>query len=97
MQGTPFNLVYGPNSANQVSQQIVATYRGANEYRPNQVAGVPVTQGRRVRQANTGYVQYVNYAAFTLPATKTPAVRCQPVWQCVAKSRAHAGVSTKPI
>ncbi len=68
--GTPFNLVYGPNSANQVSQQIVATYRGANEYRPNQVAGVPVTQGRKVRQANTGYVQYVNYAAFTLPATK---------------------------
>lgn len=68
--GTPFNLVYGPNSANQVSQQIVATYRGANEYRPNRVAGVPVTQGRKVRQANTGYVQYVNYSAFALPPTK---------------------------
>ncbi len=68
--GTPFNLVYGPNSANAVSQQIVATYRGANEYRPNRVPGVPVTQGRTVRQANTGYVQYVNYAAFTLPPTR---------------------------
>jgi hypothetical protein len=68
--GTPFNLVYSPNSANAVSQQIVATYRGANEYRPNRVAGVPVTQGRSVRQANTGYVQYVNYSAFTLPSTR---------------------------
>ena len=68
--GTPFNLTYSPNSATAVSQQIVATYRGANEYRPNAVAGVAKTQGRKVRLANTGYVQYVNWAAFSLPATK---------------------------
>ena len=68
--GTPFNLTYSANSANAVSQQIVATYRGANEYRPNRVAGKPITQGRKVRAANTGYVQYVNLSAFTLPATR---------------------------
>ena len=69
--GTPFNLTYGPNSATAVSPQIAATYRGANEYRPNRVTGTPITQGRSVRAANTGYVQYVNFAAFALPATKT--------------------------
>ncbi len=72
--GTPFNLGYTPNSANAVSQQISATYRGANEYRPNVVAGQPLTQGRKVRAANTGYVQYVNLAALTLPATRVGAV-----------------------
>jgi hypothetical protein len=68
--GTPFNLTYSPNSANAVSKQIVATYRGSNEYRPNRVAGQPITQGRKVRAANTGYVQYVNLSAFTLPPTR---------------------------
>jgi len=68
--GTPFNLTYTPNASTAVSQQIVATYRGANEYRPNVVAGQTRTQGRSVKQANTGYIQYVNWAAFTLPATK---------------------------
>jgi hypothetical protein len=68
--GTPFNLTYTPNSATAVSPQISATYRGANEYRPNIVPGQPLTQGRKVRAANTGYVQYVNLAALTLPATK---------------------------
>ena len=67
--GTPFNLTYTPNSANAVSPQISATYRGANEYRPNVVHGQPVTQGRSVKQANTGYIQYVNLNAFTLPPT----------------------------
>ena len=67
--GTPFNLTYSPNSATAVSPQTPATYRGANEYRPNVVPGVSKTLGRSVRQANTGYVQYVNWAAFTLPAT----------------------------
>jgi outer membrane receptor protein involved in Fe transport len=68
--GTPFNLTYSPNAATQVSQQIVATYRGANEYRPNRVAGQPLTQGRKVRIANSGYVQYVNLNAVSQPATK---------------------------
>ena len=39
--GTPFNITYGPNSAQAVSPQSSATYRGANEYRPNKV---PVRQ-----------------------------------------------------
>jgi hypothetical protein len=68
--GTPFNLTYSPASATLVSPQLAATYRGLNEYRPNRVPGVPVTQGRSVVAANTGYITYVNYAAFTLPATK---------------------------
>jgi len=66
--GTPFNLTYTPNSANALSPQIAATYRGANEYRPNRVPGVPLTE--RVK-LSSGYIQYVNYAALTLPPTKT--------------------------
>ena len=66
--GTPFNLTYTPNSANAVSPQIAATYRGANEYRPNRVPGMPLTE--RVK-LSSGYIQYVNYAALTLPATKS--------------------------
>jgi hypothetical protein len=68
--GTPFNLTYTPNSTQQVSQQISATYRGANEYRPDVVPGQKVTQGRGSRAANTGYVNYINYAAFVLPPVK---------------------------
>ncbi len=65
--GTPFNITYGPNGAQAVSPQISATYRGANEYRPNYVPGQKVTQGRTNRAANTGYVNYVNLSAFVLP------------------------------
>jgi hypothetical protein len=71
--GTPFNLTYTPNSTQQVSQQISATYRGANEYRPDRVPGQPITQGRSNRAANTGYVNYINYAAFVIPPTKDAA------------------------
>ncbi len=71
--GTPFNLTYTPNSAQQVSQQISATYRGANEYRPDVVPGQKVTQGRSSRAANTGYVNYINYGAFVLPPVKDAA------------------------
>ncbi|SEF92078.1 TonB-dependent Receptor Plug Domain [Bryocella elongata] len=68
--GTPFNLTFTPNSAQQVSQQISATYRGANEYRPDRVAGVAVTQGRSSISSGTGYVNYVNYNAFRLQPIK---------------------------
>jgi hypothetical protein len=68
--GTPFNLTYSPNSAQALSPQISATYRGANEYRPDHIAGQPVTQGRSNRAANTGYVNYINLSAFVLPAIK---------------------------
>jgi hypothetical protein len=71
--GTPFNITYNPNGAQQVSPQISATYRGANEYRPNAVSGQAVTQGRGNRAANTGYVNYVNLAAFVLPPIKDAA------------------------
>jgi len=68
--GTPFNLTYSPNSAQAVSPQISATYRGANEYRPDRVPGQKVTQGRSNRAANTGYVNYINLYAFVLPPIK---------------------------
>ena len=69
--GTPFNLTYTPNAANSVSTQISATYRGANEYRPNVVPGQKLTE--RVKLANTGYIQYINYAALALPPIKSAA------------------------
>lgn len=65
--GTPFNVVYTPNSANAVSPQISATYRGANEYHPNRVPGTPLI---RKTKLPSGYIQYLNYAALQLPATK---------------------------
>ena len=71
--GTPFNLTYSPNGAQQVSPQISATYRGANEYRPDVVPGQKVTQGKSNRAANTGYVNYINFNAFVLPAIKDAA------------------------
>jgi len=68
--GTPFNVVYSPNSSQAVSPQIAATYRGANEYRPNAAPGQKVTQGKSNRAANTGYVNYINPNAFVLPPIK---------------------------
>jgi hypothetical protein len=68
--GTPFNVTYSPNGAQALSPQISATYRGANEYRPDRVPGQPVTQGRGNRVANTGYVNYINLKAFVLPPIK---------------------------
>ncbi len=71
--GTPFNITYNPNGSQALSLQISATYRGANEYRPNYVPGQKVTQGRSSRAANTGYVNYVNFNAFVLPPIKDAA------------------------
>lgn len=72
--GTPFNLTYGPNSNQLASTQIVANYRGVNLYRPNRVPGVALTQGRSVIPSKTtGYVQYIDYNAVALPATKNAA------------------------
>jgi Carboxypeptidase regulatory-like domain/TonB dependent receptor/TonB-dependent Receptor Plug Domain len=71
--GTPFNITYSPNGSQAVSPQISATYRGANEYRPNVVPGQKITQGRSNRAANTGYVNYVNFNAFVLPPIKDAA------------------------
>ena len=68
--GTPFNVTYSPNSAQALSPQISATYRGANEYRPDKVPGQPVSQGIKNRAANTGYVNYINPNAFVLPPIK---------------------------
>jgi hypothetical protein len=71
--GTPFNISYTPNGAQLVSPQISATYRGANEYRPNVVSGQSITQGRGNRAANTGYVNYINFNSFILPPIKDAA------------------------
>jgi hypothetical protein len=65
--GTPFNLTYTPKAANQVSPMLTQSWRGQNLYRPNLVSGAKYTQGRTMTSA--GYVQYVNLAALTLPAT----------------------------
>jgi Carboxypeptidase regulatory-like domain/TonB dependent receptor/TonB-dependent Receptor Plug Domain len=65
--GTPFNVGYSPNSANVVSPQINATFRGLNEYRPNVVAGQPVVKKTKL---SSGFIQYTNLAAYTLPATR---------------------------
>jgi hypothetical protein len=79
--GTPFNLTYNPNGAQQVSPQIPvgSTYRGATEYRPNRVPGQSITQGTAFRAPNTGFVNYINPNAIVLPpikdtATPTPNV-----------------------
>ena len=74
--GTPFNLTYSPASANQVSQQISASFRGANLYRPNVVPGVKPIMNTQI--ASSGFIQYVNPAAFALPATGTAAVPLSP-------------------
>jgi hypothetical protein len=73
--GTPFNLSYTPNSAQQGSTQITANYRGVNLYRFNRVPNVPLTNGTglNTHAANTGYVEYINYAALTLPPIKNAA------------------------
>lgn len=71
--GTPFNLTYTPNTAQLASTQITASYRGGNLYRPNRVAGVPLTQGRSVQLANSGYIQYINYNALSFPALRNGA------------------------
>jgi hypothetical protein len=81
--GTPFNLLYGPSSANSVSPQISATYRGANEYRPNYTPGQPVSlcnSGHSClsHQAASGAINYVNLAAFTLPTTTANGVISSP-------------------
>ena len=76
--GTPFNVTYSPNNLQQLSPQISATYRGANEYRPNIVQGQPITIGTGNRAANTGYVNYVNPAAFAEPAITVNGVTQSP-------------------
>jgi hypothetical protein len=69
--GFPFDLVYNPPSYAQVSPLISATYRGANEYRPNRVPGQKLIQSTK-KAAGANTVQYVNVTkALTLPATGT--------------------------
>ena len=75
--GTPFNLTYGLKSANAVSPMLTQSWRGQNLYRPNLNAGVPYTQGKTMALnggVQTGYVQYLNPAAISLPATYCAAV-----------------------
>jgi hypothetical protein len=65
--GTPFNLTYTPAAANQVSPMLTQNWRGENLYRPNLIPGAHYTQGK-IKLAS-GYVQYVNPNALTLPST----------------------------
>jgi outer membrane receptor protein involved in Fe transport len=65
--GTPFNLVYAPAAANQVSPMLSQSWRGQNIYRPNLVPGAHYTQGKV--KNSSGYVQYVNFSAVQIPST----------------------------
>jgi hypothetical protein len=65
--GTPFNIVYSPPSANHVSPGLTATNRGANQYRPNRVAGQPLV--KRTQSGST--IQWINFAAISIPNTAT--------------------------
>ena len=66
--GTPFNIQYTPNAANQTSPTLSQNWRGFNAYRPNLVTGVPYIQ--KTHLAN-GQVQYINASALNLPETYT--------------------------
>ncbi len=65
--GTPFNITYGPPSANQVSPGLTATNRGANQYRPNRVNGQPLV--KRSQKGST--IQWVNFDSIAIPDTNT--------------------------
>ena len=67
--GTPFNINYSPAAGNSVSPTISNGFRGANLYRPNLVPGVNPRLNTRI--AGSGYVQYLNPAAFSFPQTGT--------------------------
>jgi len=74
--GTPYNITYAPKgNTNGVSPQITATYRGANEYRPNVIPGQPYRlchSGHTClsqRNPANGTINYINLAAYQLPAT----------------------------
>ena len=94
--GTPFNLTYTPNCDQQVSQQISATYRGANEYRPDYVPGQKITQGKSSRAANTGYVNYINLNAFVLPPIQDAAKNYLSPFGNASRNPAAPRHSTKP-
>ena len=74
--GTPFNLTYTPAAANQVSPTIANSFRGANLYRPNLNPGVNPRLNTQI--ASSGFIQYVNPAAFSLPATTVGGVTASP-------------------
>lgn len=65
--GTPFNIIYSPPSANQVSPGLTATNRGSNQYRPNRVNGQPLV--KRTQKGST--IQWVNFDAISIPNTNT--------------------------
>ena len=74
--GTPFNVTYSPAASNQVSPTIANSFRGANLYRPNLVPGVNPRLGTQI--AGSGYIQYLNPAAFSFPQTGTAAALQSP-------------------
>jgi len=63
--GFPYQINYTPAAATQVSG-IAASYRGANLYRPNRVAGVPLNVLDKSKSTGTA-LQYINLAAVSLP------------------------------
>jgi len=49
--------------------QISATYRGANEYRPDYFPAQGHA-GKIEPRPNSGYVNYINYSSFLIPPYK---------------------------
>ncbi|WP_263382276.1 TonB-dependent receptor [Granulicella arctica] len=74
--GTPFNLTYSPAATNSVSPTISNSFRGANLYRPNVNPGVKQILNTQI--ASSGFIQYVNPAAFALPGTTANGVLQSP-------------------
>ena len=90
--GTPFNITYAPNSAQAVSPQISATYRGANEYRPNRVAGQSMTQGTGEPGGQHGLCQLRQLQRVRPAADQGRGRQCaEPVRQRQPQPRPHAG------
>jgi hypothetical protein len=92
--GTPFNVGYFPKSASAVSPQIGATYRGANEYRPNIVAGQPIINKARL---SSGFIQYTNLAAFTLSATRDASGNLLSPFDNASRNPSRTPAFTRPI
>ena len=74
--GTPFNITYSPAAANNVSPTISNSFRGANLFRPNRIPGINPILNTQI--ASSGYIQYINPVAFSLPATTAGGVTQSP-------------------
>ena len=77
--GTPFNLTYAPNSNQLASTQIVGQLPWRQPLSPQPRARRAAHAGtQRSASANYRHIQYINYNAVALPATKNANGAYQP-------------------